>query len=63
MVYLIKYHAINTFIEPSLKQTQRLQIGLNHTVADEEFVVRNVSYMTGGFYLHLRTQIGVRRRH
>jgi hypothetical protein len=35
---LIKSHTINTFIEPSLKQTQRPQIGLTHTVADGEFV-------------------------
>jgi hypothetical protein len=36
---LIKFHTINTFIEPSLKQTQRPQVGLTHTAADGEFVV------------------------
>jgi hypothetical protein len=35
---LITSHTINTFIEPSLKQTQRPQKGLTDTVADGEFL-------------------------
>jgi hypothetical protein len=38
LLYFIQYHTINTHIEPSLKQTQRLQIGLTHIVAVGEFV-------------------------
>ena len=35
---LIKSHNINTFIEPSLKQTQHPQVRLTHIAADGEFV-------------------------
>ena len=38
LLYLIKYQPIDTFIELSLKQTQRLKIGLTNTAADGEFV-------------------------
>jgi hypothetical protein len=34
VVCLIKSHTINTFIEPSLKQTQRPQVRLTHTAGD-----------------------------
>ena len=40
-----QYHAINACIEPSLKQTQRLQIQLTQTAANGEFVVWNFSYI------------------
>jgi hypothetical protein len=42
-MYLIKYQAMNTFIEPSLKQTQCLQVWL--TAVDGELLVWTVSYI------------------
>ena len=36
--YLIKYHAINAHIEPSLMKTQGLKIELIQTAADGETV-------------------------